>query len=99
MTKAGTEFNYYAKIPVQDGPGKVRVCESLNEFLALCEKHLSDVFSHVAANVSPDQLQQILTVYGEKQSALMQSFAKHTLSNLKAAQTAAEQAFQEALHV
>ncbi|MCL2358694.1 MAG: hypothetical protein FWC74_02905 [Candidatus Bathyarchaeota archaeon] len=97
MTEAGTEFNYYAKIPVQDGAGKERVCESLNEFLALCEKHLSEVFSCVATKVSPDQLQQILTDYGEKQSALMQSFAKHTLINLKAAQTAAEQAFQEDL--
>jgi hypothetical protein len=97
VTEAGTEFNYYAKIPVQDGSGKERVCESLNEFLALCEKHLSDVFSCVATKVSPDQLQQILTVYGDKQSALMQSFAKHTLSNLRAAQSAVEQAFQEGL--
>jgi len=96
VTEAGTEFTYYAEIPVQDGAGKVRVCESLNEFLALCETYLSESFSRVAAKVSPDQLQQILTVYGDKQSALMQSFAKHTLSNLRAAQSAVEQACQEA---
>ncbi|MCL2359684.1 hypothetical protein [Candidatus Bathycorpusculum sp.] len=97
MTEAGTKFTYYAKIPVKDGVGKERVCESLTEFLALCEKHLSEVFSSVATTVSPDQLQQILTDYGDKQSALIQHFAKHTLSNLKAAQTAVVQAAQEGL--